>query len=222
MNKLIIVSILFSISILSVSAQVTVGSDVLPIEGALLDIKQNNGTDANATKGVVFPRVELQGRASLAPLAANTTANHKSHTGTVVYNLKAVTGANPLLVGLNVWDGTAWIPIGQQSSGPNFFYLPTFQLNISSTGSKTVDLYTDVYKKQFSPRPTNPNFNSSSGINFQIPGVYAAGDLHYAVLDYDATVIQVTGISAAGVLNYNVLSTTAPSASYITIVCVVK
>ena len=222
MNKLIIVSILFSISILSVSAQVTVGSDVLPIDGALLDIKQNNGTDANATKGVVFPRVELQGRASLAPLTTNTTANYKSHTGTVVYNLKAVTGANPLLVGLNVWDGTAWIPIGQQSSDPNFFYMPAFKLPITSVGTnRTFNVYNE-YVRQFSPRPTNPNFNSSSGTAFQIPGVYAAGDLHYAVLDYDATVIHVNSISAAGVLNYNVLSTTAPSASYITIVCVVK
>ena len=226
MNKKIVLSILFSVFLLNVSAQVTVGSDVVPIDGALLDIKQqtaNPTTNVTATKGVVFPRVELTGKTSLAPLAADNATTKRSHIGTVVYNLRAVaaTASVPALrVGLNVWDGEKWT--FPKQSAPKFFYMPTFRLPIATTGNnRTFNLYTE-YQRQFTYNSsTNPNFVSSNGAT-QVPGTYAANDLIFAVLDYNSTVIRVNSISAAGVLNYNVLSTTAPSLSYITVVCIVK
>ena len=223
MNKKIVLSILFSVFLLNVSAQVTVGSDVVPIDGALLDIKQQaaNAANVTATKGVVFPRVELTGKTSLAPLATDNATNKSSHIGTVVYNLKpvAATGSDAALrVGLNVWDGEKWT--FPKQSAPKFFYLPTFRLPIATVGNKTFNLYTE-YQRQFTYNAsTNPNFVSSDGAT-QVP-TYTANDLIFAVLDYDATVIHVNSILATGVLDYNVLSTTAPSLSYITVVCIVK
>ena len=225
MNKKILLSILFSVFLLNVSAQVTIGSDILPLDGALLDIKQQTAhatTNVTATKGVVLPRVELTGKTSLDPLAEDNTANKRSHIGTIVYNLNpvAATATVPALrVGLNVWDGEKWTLAKQ--SAPNFFYMPAFKLPIPSVSTgRTFDLYSE-YRRQFTSG-TNPNFLSSDNGVTQVPGTYEADDLIYAVLDYDATVIQVNSISETGVLTYNVLSTTAPSLSYITVICIVK
>ena len=226
MNKRIVLTIIFSIAVFSISAQVTVGSDVLPVDGALLDIKQQVAhptTNVTATKGFVLPRVELTSKTSLAPLTADNAANRRSHVGLTVYNLNEVPGTASiptLHTGLNVWTGEAWTPVNKQSA-PNFFYMPSFTLDISSTGAKTVNLY-DVYRQQFSPRPTNARFSSSAGNTTQIPGVYSRYDLTYAVLDYDPAIIAVTNLTPAGLLSYTVISTTAPSSSYITVVCVVK
>lgn len=231
MNKKIVLSILFSVAIVSVSAQVTIGSDVMPIEGALLDIKQqvaNTSTNVTATKGVIFPRVQLSAKGSLSPLAADNVTNHRTHIGTVVYNLKAVEGSGSvaaLQIGLNVWDGSQWQSYKKQRSVllPNFFYLPQFELPLGtlSGATKTFNLY-DEYKRQFSPNPTNPKFFSSGGNTVQIPGVYSVNDLIYAVLHYDSSIISVTQIDTDGTLHYTVNNTAPTTLSYITVVCIVK
>lgn len=46
-------------SIVSVNAQVTIGSDETPVQGALLDLKESG----NTTKGLGLPRVKLTNRA---------------------------------------------------------------------------------------------------------------------------------------------------------------
>lgn len=227
MNKRIVLAIFFSLFMLNISAQVTIGSEIAPVEGALLDLKQKapDGNNATATKGFALPRVMLESKKSLAPLASDTEANKKSHVGLTVYNLNYVAGTvstGALKEGLNVWDGTEWALIGG-TSAPNFIYMPSFKLPLGTTvgASQTYNVY-DEYKRQFSPRPTNPNYYSGSGTGYQIPGVYARNDLYYAVLDYDASIITVTGINSDGLLSYTVNSTTATAESFITIVLVVK
>jgi len=93
-------------------AQVTIGSGEPPAKGAILDMKEKEATDGktNATKGVVFPRVELSGPTSLQPLLnaadAGNTTQQLIHKGTVVYN---VTVSADLQEGFYYWDGTKWI-----------------------------------------------------------------------------------------------------------------
>lgn len=230
MNR-IFLTLFFSLFILNVFAQVTIGSEIEPLEGALLDLKQGNpgylsGGVGNetATKGFALPRVNLQAKQSLEPLATDSPENKKSHIGLTVYNLNNVSGTTQigsLKKGLNVWDGEEWALVGG-TSAPNFMYMPRFRLELGTVGTfYEIDLYGEYYR-QFSPQPDNPNYYSGSGITVQIAEVYDRHDLYYAVLDYDTSVITVIGIDEDGFLSYTVNSTTASAESYITIVLVVK
>jgi hypothetical protein len=106
----------------------------------------------------------------------------------------------------------------------NWFYLPSFNLDLSGT---TVDLYNDVYKKQFTlSTPTNPTFvlSDNSGISTATATnrqLYGARELAYIVTYYDDTVLDNISINEDGVMTYNVTGTPGPD-SYINIVCVVK
>lgn len=95
------------------SAQVTIGSDIDPAKGALLDIKNQDADADDITSvkgGIVIPRVRLIDINTLQPFMDDTepgiAALKKSHVGLIVYNLSQ-TGV--FIPGLYVWDGTTWI-----------------------------------------------------------------------------------------------------------------
>lgn len=100
--------IVFSVLLFSMfsrlSAQVTIGSDKEPNVGALLDLKEKEGVESSQ-RGVILPRVTLQVINSLQPCAPDNPANHSSHKGLLVYNLKNTNGFRE---GLYIWDGTKW------------------------------------------------------------------------------------------------------------------
>lgn len=81
---------LFTISTLHMQAQVTIGLTEAPIEGALLQLKNiDNVTDgsANATKGLLPPRVSLKSPSSLYPLELLDSSTAKqSLVGAMLYN----------------------------------------------------------------------------------------------------------------------------------------
>lgn len=96
------------------SAQVTIGSSNPPLEGALLDLKE----DGTTTKGLGMPRVKLTDKDNLYPIftpgsteysGANKTAQDKAHTGLWVYNINK---CEPLGSGIYVWDGDMWNRLG--------------------------------------------------------------------------------------------------------------
>lgn len=110
-----------SLSVVS-NAQVTIGADIAPNEGAMLDIKENRPSNpeinnSTSKKGVVFPRVELTSETNLFPMFEDdgnggykkgTVAFTKvdediKHEGLVVYNIQ---GALP--EGFYFWDGAKW------------------------------------------------------------------------------------------------------------------
>jgi len=205
---------------------VTIGSDIAPIEGALLDLKQNAPDSENATakKGFVLPRVALTAKNSLAPLVtAASDLDKKNHTGVTVYNVREIAATNEFSVvkeGLNVWDGKQWVTVGKQS--PRFFYMPTFDLTLGNVGEvKTFDIYGE-YSRQFCPQPANTKYHSSKGDNVLFPGKYSKYELEYAVLDYDPNLVTVTSINSEGVMSYKTNSTAPSPHSYITVVCIVK
>jgi hypothetical protein len=107
-----------------------------------------------------------------------------------------------------------------QKAPQNWFYLPSFNLDVSSTGAKTVELYTDIYAKQFK-QSTNPKFVSSNPAATEVAPVYAATDLDYFVTDYPSN-ITINSIDANGKMTYTVNSTTIPEGAFITVILKVK
>ncbi|WP_413513123.1 hypothetical protein [Myroides odoratus] len=100
-----------------VKAQVTVGSEIAPVQGALLDLKSyDDGTATNggrnATKGLLLPRVELSNLNKLIISGEEIVDSqyggnqYKAHIGLVVFNISTTA---PFVPGLYVWDGSKWI-----------------------------------------------------------------------------------------------------------------
>lgn len=102
--------VLISLCLLpGLQAQVTIGIDELPAEGALLqlkDIAKAAGDSKNADKGLLIPRVSLVNYTTLEPLIHNASeAKKKEHTGLIVYNL---TENEYMKSGIMIWNGIEW------------------------------------------------------------------------------------------------------------------
>jgi hypothetical protein len=103
-----------------VRAQITVGSDIEPAKGALLDVKMQAPDAGNITSprgGIVLPRVRLIAINTLEPFIAPADPDiddlKRSHTGLTVYNLSQT---DALLPGLYVWNGQKWMKGGGSAS----------------------------------------------------------------------------------------------------------
>ncbi len=86
-------------------AQVTIGTEIEPDSGALLDLKE--GANGESTKGLLLPRVNLDNLASPSPLVTHVK-------GIIVYNLKTT---NQLTPGLYKNDGTQWVRMELPDNG---------------------------------------------------------------------------------------------------------
>lgn len=156
----------------SIHAQVTIGSGKEPAKGALLDLKENeapNG-DATCTKGIIFPRVNLANLTSLVPLLSATDAadatQKTTHRGSIVYNIK-VSAADNLQEGLYCWDGTKWVKVagntndawlttGNTGTVAASNYIGTSDntsLRIDTNGKERIRVANDVYTS--TPNPNN-------------------------------------------------------------------
>jgi len=106
---LLVVFVLF-LSFLNsnIIGQVTIGSNIKPNSGALLDLKENDNINENSTKGLVLPRVNLTQWNSLDDLASGLNKNE--HIGLVVYHAGPVDlcAKEPFYNGVYVWTGSAW------------------------------------------------------------------------------------------------------------------
>ncbi|MFV0419435.1 MAG: hypothetical protein ACK5KT_11980 [Dysgonomonas sp.] len=105
---------------LNISAQVTIGSNELPNKGALLDLKQENSSEANSKLGLLLPRVLLKkltitgSDTSLATTITNAVGDwdKDEHTGLLIYNISesnSCTGAPPK--GVYSWDSQQWVDL---------------------------------------------------------------------------------------------------------------
>jgi hypothetical protein len=99
----------------NMKAQVSIGTDEAPVQGALLQMKEVNDNvsndKANDTKGLGIPRVELTERAQLYPMfptAYDKTVEDAKHTGLMVWNTNASVMEG---VGVYYWDGKQWVSI---------------------------------------------------------------------------------------------------------------
>lgn len=120
----ILLFLLFSFAIKTYT-QVTIGSDMEPSKGALLQLKDGTvlGSDplVNASKGFSLPRVKLlnlkpTNAQELAQSIGNTTGSYDidAHIGLLVYNSEPPLFNNQTCkwegqpIGLYLWDGLEW------------------------------------------------------------------------------------------------------------------
>lgn len=117
MKTYIFITAIVIVNIVSLPAQVTIGLNAAPEEGALLEIKQENSTLKNSDLGFKIPRVNLTDVSELYPMYGSkgseepVYSNNKStlkeaNKGLMVYNLSEVSG---LVRGMYIWDGEQWM-----------------------------------------------------------------------------------------------------------------
>lgn len=119
MSKMLILFIAFAASgsITSLLAQVTIGSGESPASGALLQIKENEGTADNSNQGLGMPRVNLTNLTPTTDIelaasiggGASDSYDLEKHIGLVVYNVhEDLCVPDPIAKGMHVWDGARW------------------------------------------------------------------------------------------------------------------
>jgi hypothetical protein len=207
--------------------QVTVGSDIAPLSGVLLDIKSqaananNETTTGTAGGGLGLPRVMLVNEITLEPFLTATAnaADKTARAGLMVYN---VSSTSPFKPGIYVWNGTKWTTTGE---GIKYFYMPSCNIPVTSTGAKTFNLY-DEYKKQFTKSGNTTFITSNASINYvpspELTRLYTASELDYVITYYDTSIFSAVSINATGLMSYTVNSTNTTSSTYFNIVFIVK
>lgn len=117
------------------NAQVTIGVDKDPLSGALLQLKQNDNTAENATKGLGMPRVKITDltpttKAGLSQSIGGDSSEEwdlDEHIGLLVYNVSEDLCIEPLPLqkGMHVWTGTEWQYLGEVISSTVKTYTDT-------------------------------------------------------------------------------------------------
>ncbi|NDV68759.1 FISUMP domain-containing protein [Dysgonomonas sp. 25] len=114
MNKKTTTQIFFALIILcfttTINAQVTIGSNQKPLDGALLQLTEG----ATTTKGLGLPRVKLTNLTPTTPtelaqsVGASDTWDLDKHIGLLVYNTNACVDFSAQGDGLYIWNGNRW------------------------------------------------------------------------------------------------------------------
>lgn len=216
----LIFSILFVLFGFQAYGQVTVGSLGDPGKASLLDLKTKEATDGGVTSergGLLFPRVAIDDVNSLnvfdglSDTDINTDEQKRIHIGLTVYNVADNADVDP---GIYVWNGSQWRK-SSFNNRVNFFYMPSFAINTSTTGVQDFDLY-NIYMQQFdSPKA------SSAGAPADIPFYIDPEDLYYYVTDYDTDVFTVNSIDARGNMNVTI-NKAAVDTTFMNIVFIIK
>lgn len=117
----IIFAICFAFQI-SISAQVTVGSAYEPLEGAILQLKEDNNPEENSKKGICMPRVKIlsetipTGETLAQTIEGNGSGENwdkNLHTGLIVYHTDQCKLKGK---GLYAWDGNRWQFAGDEQA----------------------------------------------------------------------------------------------------------
>lgn len=184
---------------------------------ATLEIKANQ-LDSSIADGIIPPSLT---RAQIISKDAIYTIDQKGAFVYITEINNEITTSKTINIsgtGYYFFDGNLWQPFNGHKEP---LYLPSFNLPMVNMGANEFDLYTEVYKKQFT-KTGNPLFISSNPNLTKIPDVYAANQLDFIVTYYDNTVIEVINISSTGVLSYNVLDTNPSNNSFINIILITK
>lgn len=102
--KIILIGSIILLCLPRTQAQVTIGSDVPPRKGVLLDLKENDkkAKNPNSDKGLGFPLVTLS---SLKKLTIDDDSEKDNYAGVMVYNTTANAELSP---GTYCWFGDTW------------------------------------------------------------------------------------------------------------------
>jgi len=202
----ILVLCLFIISLFftsNVKAQVTIGANDLPNSSAVLDLRSNDHY------GLLLPNLKL-----ISATDATVLAGGVHVPGMLVYNTATVNDVRP---GVYCDDGTKWVRIGER-----WFYMPSFNLSITKTGTFSFDLYGE-YKTQFTKAGNSEFVSSNTSVSIiNVQPLYTSDQLDYYVISYPSSCMTITSITSAGLMNYTVNSTNIPEGSFINVIFVVK
>jgi uncharacterized protein (TIGR02145 family) len=141
MKTLFPACMLLCLSAIQLHAQVTIGSGIEPLKGALLDLKEEQKDDgtANSTRGLLLPRVNLTDPADITAgdISGVNASNKDAHTGLTVYNLNKCFAVTPGKggTGVYVWSGTEWQYLGEA----NDIEIASLGLSSSLYGTADVD-----------------------------------------------------------------------------------
>lgn len=119
MKKIVMILALMLGGLISLSAQVTIGSGEKPNRGALLDLKEEETDRANASRGLLLPRVEMSttqpkvGKLAQS-IGATGTWDEAEHTGLIVYNAKNT---------LDACKGGAYVDFTRGMARNGFLYI---------------------------------------------------------------------------------------------------
>lgn len=168
--KRIILTILLSILIIKViHAQITIGSNLQPNIGALLDLKEYTPSPNNTTssKGLLLPRVSLTNLNGLDDIENAEIAFPEKYEGLMVYNTSEIQADCKIhSEGLYVWGGTKWEGLGTttrdlQLSGSYSEDVATLKKIMDDNPGNTLDWVID------SSDPNNMRFISGSRATFE-------------------------------------------------------
>ncbi|GHT59111.1 hypothetical protein AGMMS50239_05020 [Bacteroidia bacterium] len=210
--KKVIVSVLFLVisGVAGMNAQVTIGSITPPEKGVLLQLREKIADPdltgahvinlANASKGLLFPRVTLRAFDLLDPLYGTATENPDGTwtdaatdeerfraTGMVVFNVNPNTKG--LGIGLHVWNVDQWIKISGDQSDASASISPVRCEDIVVHGVYTQGVPVDdthfiTLKLINVERPGRYSISASSGNGYNF---YAEGVL----LDVGSTTLKL-------------------------------
>jgi hypothetical protein len=204
MKKVFYLLFFVSAFAISVNAQVTIGSQDAPKEGAVLELKSSN-------LGFLPTRISLQRPSSPLPLPDHVD-------GMVVFNTNAT---DSLKVGLYYNWNKKWVNLSAEPyTKENWFYMPSIVIDVSGTGG-TIDLYGE-YKKQLNA--TGVIKSSAAGTPDKVLAAIPKDvDLLYYVTAYDESVFENITITDKGVMTYGIKATASPDdATFMNIVFVEK
>lgn len=164
-----------------IQAQVTIGYNEAPVDGALLQLKSSsNVTGANADKGLMLPRVKLLTTQldeskyidlSQTIEGATGTWNKKTHIGLLVYNVND--NGSDICPGPYVWNGNEWNKLNK----------PCLTFNISPTSTIYFPSGTDLRSLQ--EQNITVNWNSSTGEVSFIPSENNIAQENYNPLNFN-------------------------------------
>lgn len=204
-DTIISITILTTAFTTLLSAQVTIGSKIAPVSGALLDLKES-GDMISANKGLILPRVELSNGNLLLPMfdevdndtyikdgeRFNLSEENLLHSGLLVYN---TTECKLYGKGLYVWTGIEWssltakTPIGIKTedqlilaSGQDKRGAQPTSLRIDWAGGEALDwgITTGVnkYPNIDSSNDNNPNPITSSPAIMQFNSTFTEEEIN--------------------------------------------
>lgn len=200
-------------SILS-KAQVGINTSM---PNATLDVRAHD--DTTKSDGIIPPRLTAE------QLKSKDNAYQTNQTGSLVYITQRLTSEPSTKTikvkdpGYYYFDGEIWQAIESTTQTQDWFYMPSFNIDMSSLGQKTVDLYAN-YSGQFTKKTTHffsSDTNTSIISNLKAP-LFNADELEYIVTFYDEQYITINNISSLGLMTYTVNDTNPPSNTFINIV----
>ncbi len=215
MKKYILILFYFSLWMVNAQVGINLGTES---PKATLHLGKSNDINAVAA-GLQLPKFKL------SEINANSALYTTDLSSLLIYindidDTPSGKTAKVTEVGFYFFDGSIW----RGFYDDKYFHLPYFVENAQSVGTGfTLDIYNDIYLKQFvKNNPTNQFLSNNTLLNQITKRIYNKNELDYIVTYYDDKVMRVNSISPDGIMNYDILDLKFTIDSFINIILVVK